>query len=115
MRFRAFTTGKFEPLQSDQRTIFYRVAQEALTNAAKHSQASLVRVSILKLRGAIQMEIQDNGKSFELGRVLQSPKNKGLGLLSMRERVEMVGGTFAVESAPGRGTTIRAKIPFGKA
>jgi len=45
--------------------------------------------------------------------VLSTPGNKGLGLLGMRERVEMVGGRFAVESSPGEGTTIRAEIPFG--
>ena len=58
------------------------------------------------------MEIKDNGKSFEVERVLPARRNKRLGLLGMRERVEMVGGRFAVESAPGKGTTIRAQIPF---
>jgi len=72
-----------------------------------------VKVSIQKLRDAIRMEIKDNGKSFQVQGVLPTRRNKGLGLLGMRERVEMVGGRFAVESSPGKGTTIRADIPFG--
>jgi signal transduction histidine kinase len=72
-----------------------------------------VTVSIRKLRGVICMEVQDDGKSFEVQGLSSTKKNKGLGLLGMRERVEMVGGRFAVESSPGRGTTIRAEIPFG--
>ena len=61
------------------------------------------------------MEIKDDGKSFQVEHVLHAKGNKQLGLLGMRERVEMVGGTFCVESEPGKGTTIRVEIPFGKA
>ncbi len=112
VHFTSFTRGWTELLDSDKRTVLYRVAQEALTNVAKHAQASLVKVSIRKRRGVIRMEVQDNGKSFEVRGVLSAKRNKGLGLLGMRERVEMVGGRFAVESSPGKGTTIRAEIPF---
>ena len=59
------------------------------------------------------MKIKDNGKSFQVERTLHGKGNKQrLGLLGMRERVEMVGGTFCVESAPGLGTTVRVEIPF---
>ena len=58
------------------------------------------------------MEIKDNGKAFHVKRVLLARRNRRLGLLGMRERVEMVDGRFTVESAPGKGTTIRAQIPF---
>jgi signal transduction histidine kinase len=112
LHFTSFTRGRIEQLDSAKRTVLYRVAQEALVNVAKHAQASLVNVSIRKLRGVICMEVEDNGKSFDVQRVLSAKRNKGLGLLGMRERVEMVGGRFAVESAPGQGTTIRAEIPF---
>jgi signal transduction histidine kinase len=61
------------------------------------------------------MEVADNGRSFQVQRVLSSRTNKRLGLLGMRERVEMVGGSFAIESAPGRGTTLRAQMPFKRA
>ena len=60
----------------------------------------------------IRMEIKDNGKGFEVDRVRFAKRHKQLGLLGMRERVELVGGSFAVVSAPGQGTTTRAQIPF---
>ena len=112
IQFTSFTRGRTEQLDSVKRTVLYRVAQEALANVARHAQATLVKVSIQKLRDAIRMEIKDNGKSFQVQGVLPTRRNKGLGLLGMRERVEMVGGRFAVESSPGKGTTIRAEIPF---
>jgi len=111
IRFKA--SAAVEQLNSDKRTVLYRVAQEALTNVAKHAQAGLVEVRIQTLQGVVRMEIHDNGKSFQVARVLLARKIKRLGLLGMRERVEMVGGSFAVESAPGKGTTIRAQIPIG--
>ena len=97
-----------------QRTVLFRVAQEALTNVARHAQASRVEVSIQKLPDGICMKIKDDGKSFQVERVLNAKGSKRLGLLGMRERVEMVGGTFCVESAPGKGTTIKVEIPFAK-
>jgi len=106
--------AEVEKLDNAKRTVLYRVAQEALTNVARHAQASRVDVSIRKLPGAARMEIKDNGKSFEAQRVMQSKRNTRLGLIGMRERLEMVGGSFGVESAPGKGTTIRAQIPFTK-
>jgi len=113
VHFTRFTRDRTELLDGDKRTVLYRVVQEALINVAKHAQAGHVAVSIRKLRGFIRMEVQDDGKSFEVPGVLSAERNKGLGLLGMRERVEMVGGRFTVESSPGKGTTIRAEIPFG--
>ena len=101
-----------EKLAGDKRTVLYRVAQEALTNVVRHARASLVNVSIEKLRDGICMKIRDNGKSFQVERVLHAKKNKRLGVLGMRERMEMIGGSFNIESAPGKGTTISAQIPF---
>jgi signal transduction histidine kinase len=112
VHFTSFTRGRTEQLDAAKRTVLYRVVQEALINVAKHAHASLVNVNIRKLRGVIRMEVQDNGKSFEVQRMLSAQRSRGLGLLGMRERVEMVGGRFTVESAPGQGTTIRAEIPF---
>ena len=92
-------------------TLLYRVAQEALTNVARHAKASQVEVSILNLEGVVCMEIKDNGQGFELDATSGAKKNKRLGLLGMKERVEMAGGTFRVESAPGKSTTVRVEIP----
>ena len=104
-----------EQLDGNQRTILYRVAQEALTNVSRHAHASRVEVIIQQVAKGICMKITDNGKSFEVERVLNARGQKRLGLLGMRERVEMVGGHFGVESVPGTGTTITALIPIGKA
>jgi len=112
VHFSAFAA--VEQLDSDKRTVLFRVAQEAFTNVAKHAQASLVTVRIRRLPGVVRMEIHDNGRSFQVARVLLAKRVNRLGLLGMRERVEMVGGSFTVESAPGNGTTIRAQIPFGR-
>jgi len=101
-----------EQLNSTQRTVLYRVAQSALSNVEKHAKAGAVKVSISKLQSSIRLEIHDNGKSFEMERVLFAKRHKRLGLLGSRERVEMVGGKFGVESAPGQGTTVSAEIPI---
>ena len=112
IHFTTFTPGRIKQLNNATRTVFYRVAQEALTNVARHAKASLVEVSLQKLPGAICLKIKDNGKSFRVRHVLHPKRNKRLGLLGMRERLEMVGGTFSIESARGKGTTVRARIPL---
>jgi PAS domain S-box-containing protein len=111
--FTSFTPGRVEGLDNVRRTVLYRVAQEALTNVARHAQASQVKVILRRLQGAIRMEIKDDGRSFQAQRMLSATNHKRLGLLCMRERIEMVGGTFSVKSKSGQGTTIRAEVPFG--
>jgi signal transduction histidine kinase len=101
-----------EQLNGTQRTVLYRVAQSALTNVEKHARASAVKFSISKLPKTVLMEIHDNGKSFKVERVLLAQRYKRLGLLGSRERVEMIGGKFGIESLPGKGTTISAEIPI---
>ena len=101
-----------ERLNSTKRTVLYRVAQAALANIAQHAQANRIKVHIKKIASAVCMEVNDDGISFEVSRVLLAKTNKRLGLIGMRERVEMVGGIFKVKSAPGKGTTIQANIPF---
>jgi signal transduction histidine kinase len=103
-----------EELDIAKRTVLFRVAQEALTNVARHAHACRVEVTFKKFHSAAHMEIKDDGRSFQVERTLNAKGNKRLGLLGMRERVEMVGGTFCVESAPGKGTAIEVKIPFAK-
>jgi PAS domain S-box-containing protein len=93
------------------RTAFYRIAQEALVNVAKHAKASAVEILIESLDGCISMEISDNGLGFELDGHQASKKKGRLGLVGMRERAEMIGATFSVASAPGAPTTIRVAAP----
>lgn len=104
-----------EKLNAAQRTVLYRVAQEALTNVARHARASRVEVTIRKEGKSVYMEVSDDGKSFQVQPVLLARGSKRLGLLGMRERVEMVGGSFQIESVPGMGTKIIALIPVTKA
>jgi signal transduction histidine kinase len=115
IHFTTFTSSRIKQLSNATRTVLYRVLQEALTNVARHAQAGFVDVNIEKLPNAICLKIKDNGKSFNVERVLHSKGNGRLGLLGMRERLEMVGGRFDIESVPGTGTTIQAQIPLGKA
>lgn len=103
-----------EQLDTTRRTVLFRVAQEALNNVSSHAQASQVKVIIEKSGNGISMKIIDDGKSFEVQRVLQARKIKRLGLLGMRERLDMIGGHLDIESAPGKGTTLKAQIPFGR-
>jgi len=109
IRLTAFTG--IETLKGDKRTMLYRVAQEALTNVGRHAKASLVKVNIREIDGGIQMDVHDNGKSFDVDRVLSARTNKRLGLLGMRERIEMVGGTLVIQSTPGEGTLVCVQIP----
>jgi signal transduction histidine kinase len=104
-----------ETIDTARRTALYRVAQEALTNVARHAHASRVEVAIEQLPDSICMKITDNGRSFQAERVLNAKVRGRLGLLGMRERLEMVGGRFDIKAAPGKGTTVLAQIPFGKA
>ena len=107
------SAAKIDNLDASGRTVLFRVAQEALINVDRHAHASRVEVRVQKLPDGICMTINDDGKSFEVQRVLHAKGNKRLGLLGMRERLEMVGGHFDVESIPGKGTTVTAQIPNG--
>ena len=109
IHFKAF--AEIEQLNSAKRTVLFRVAQAALANVAQHSKATLVEITIRKLSKFVCMEIHDNGKAFDVERVLLAKMNEHLGLIGMRERVEMVGGTYGITSSPGHGTTICVQLP----
>jgi PAS domain S-box-containing protein len=115
IRFTTVASDRLKQIDHAARTVFYRVAQEALTNVARHAEAGAVEVSLQKLPSAFALTVKDDGKSFQADGVLHAKAHKRLGLLGMRERVEMVGGNLRIESAPGSGTTIRAEIPFANA
>jgi len=99
-----------EELDIAKRTVLFRVAQEALTNVSRHAHAGRVEIDIRKVPAGVGMKIKDDGRSFSVERQL-AKGSKRLGLLGMRERVEMVGGVFCIESAPGKGTTVMVEIP----
>ena len=93
--------------------VIYRVLQEALNNIAKHSKALVVVLYLRKAKQAIQLVIRDSGQGFDLEEVSSRKGSaKGLGLDSMRERAELSGGFFSIESRKGAGTVIRATWPL---
>lgn len=95
--------------------VLYRVLQEALNNVAKHSGANMVTISLAKKDNTIQLAIEDNGCGFDVdeARSVESSK-RGFGLGSMKERTELSGGTFVINSAKGRGTFVLASWPYNE-
>ncbi len=93
-------------------TIF-RVVQEGLANIAKHSKASRVWLSLLRKGRLIELVIRDDGCGFDLRNVVALEESqRGIGLSSMKERTERIGGTFSIDSETGKGTTLRASWPL---
>ena len=88
-------------------TCLYRVVQESLRNVSRHAQASAVHLILREDEQEITLSIQDDGQGFKVDGLL----SRGLGFVSMRERVRLVGGTLLVESQPGHGTTVKVSIP----
>ena len=107
------TIGLEEKLPPQIETAFYRIVQEALNNIAKHAQADRVEVSLMKRDSRIHASIRDNGKGFDLDKVLhpESPE-RGFGLAGIQERVSLLGGQMDIQSRPGFGTLIHVEIPY---
>ncbi len=95
-------------LDNDMALTFLRVVQESLHNIAKHSAATEVHVDVTGASGELTLTVRDDGAGFD---VQQSKAAPGLGLISMRERVHLIGGEFAIDSAPGAGTRIWVRVP----
>jgi signal transduction histidine kinase len=94
------------------KTCVYRVVQEALHNAEKHSLAARVKVSVRQYPGRLVAEIEDNGCGFALDQQGRPARSTGLGLLGMRERAAIAGGSLTIDSSPGRGTRVVLLIPL---
>jgi len=90
----------------------YRIAQEAMGNAATHGAARHVDVRVVRSNGLVVLTVTDDGKGFDANRI---GGVRGLGLINMRERARQLNGTFELTSEPGRGTTVRVTIPFRRA
>jgi two-component system sensor histidine kinase UhpB len=91
----------------------FRVAQEALTNIVRHAQARTVEVNLRWAQGALELEVRDDGRGFDVAAARRrATQGASQGLLSMQERVALVEGTLEIDSAPGTGTTVRARIPL---
>ena len=104
-------SNRLDPVRS---TALFRVAQEALTNVARHARAGAVTIDLRVIRASVRMEVRDDGRSFDVNRMGRSRRNRHLGLLGMQERMDMVGGAFSISSSPRGGTIVRAEVPFGR-
>ena len=94
-------------------TTCFRVAQEALTNVIRHAQAHVVDVELSAASGTLQLVVHDDGRGFDVSAARKRAAHGGSqGLLSMQERVALAGGDLEIDSAPGRGTTVRARLPL---
>jgi len=99
-------------LAPQEETALYRIAQEALTNVAKHAQAHNVSVLLDERNGATILIVEDDGKGFDAEAVLHSGPHAGrLGLLGMQERASLIGGRLTIESRPGAGTAGVVEVP----
>jgi signal transduction histidine kinase len=96
------------PLPPDISLCLYRVLQEALHNSAKHSGGRNFEVRLWGMSGEIHLTIRDSGAGFDSEAAKES---RGLGLVSMEERLKLLKGTFSIESQTKRGTTIHARVP----
>jgi PAS domain S-box-containing protein len=93
--------------------VIYRVMQEALTNAAKHSNTNMIRISLRKVGKNIELEVEDQGCGFDVEQVSNSENSlSGYGLEGMRERAEICGGSFSLVSNPQKGTRIKVNLPL---
>ncbi len=91
----------------------YRIAQEGLSNVAKHAEAKTVSMRLVRTNGVVRLDIEDNGRGFEIEKIRSdSVRGYKLGLLSMKERAELLNGTCRIESVPGKGTKVRVEIPL---
>jgi len=87
----------------------YRIVQECLHNIIKHSGAEAARVELIGTDNEVRLRVSDSGIGFDIG---SQTLKKGLGLISMRERLRLVGGTVSIDSRPSKGTQVYAKVPF---
>jgi len=107
VRVKVAAEGVSEDLPEEHKTCVYRVVQEALHNCVQHSEASMVRVTVRQDPDRLWLAIQDDGKGFD------THMERGMGLLGMEERVSHLGGTFSVESQPGKGAILGIVLPLG--
>jgi two-component system, NarL family, sensor histidine kinase UhpB len=99
------TEGDFSDLDDDVQLVVYRVAQEALSNAARHSGAARIDVTLWRSEAGAELEVADDGRGFPFDR-----SERGLGIAGMRERALLVGGELTIESRPDQGTTVRLSV-----
>jgi two-component system, NarL family, sensor kinase len=110
LEVRVLYEGPDERLPPDLETLVYRFVQEGVTNAARHAGAPLVEVELRREVTGVTIEVRDQGRGFALN-AERPADSRGFGLRGLRDRVQLFGGQLVVDSAPGRGTVVRAEVP----
>jgi signal transduction histidine kinase len=93
-------------------TALYRVTQEALTNVRKHAQTIAVDIELERLEDAIRLQVRDQGRGFDATASFDGGLGERVGLSSMRERIELVGGILQIQSEEGAGSFVIARVPL---
>jgi signal transduction histidine kinase len=88
-------------------TAVYRIVQEAINNAVKHSGSEKIHVTVVDAEDVVSVTVRDEGRGFDPG-----VQARGFGLIGMRERVQSLGGRLALESSPGTGATVSVRLPI---
>jgi chemotaxis family two-component system sensor kinase Cph1 len=96
-------------LPAEVETVLYRITQEAMTNIVKHADARLVRVHLSRVGNDVTLVVQDDGRGFDPDGVREG----SVGLIGMRERIALLGGSLMIESTEGAGTMLTAEVPIG--
>lgn len=92
-------------------TVLFRVAQEALNNALRHSQASEIKIGLTRYSGELVLKVKDDGNGFDAAKLMQDPA-ESFGLYGMSERLSLVNGSLKISSKPGKGSIVRARVPI---
>jgi signal transduction histidine kinase len=100
-----------ERVAAEVETCLYRIVQEALTNIARHAEATRCWVYVQRLPHTVLLTVEDDGKGFEPGGLVRGDGGRGLGLLGIEERVSGFRGSFRIEAAPGKGTRLTVELP----
>lgn len=106
-----FTGGRLGRLPAEAELALYRIVQEALSNVAKHAEASRVEVRLTRTGGRLRLMIEDDGNGFDV-EAIRGSRESGLGLFGMEERLALIGGILKVESTVGGGTRVSADVPL---
>ena len=106
------TRGKIRRLPPDLEMVLFRVIQEAVSNIARHASARNARVTVYFKKNKVSVSVADDGQGFDVVEALSSARGlRGFGLLSVKERIELVDGTSNIKSQPGKGTEISFEVP----
>jgi signal transduction histidine kinase len=106
------TSGDGKALQQEYNVLMFQAARELLVNVVKHSRARQVALELIKSQDKVQVQVRDDGVGFDASQAMLTPeKTLGFGLFSVRERIHLLGGVFAIESQPGHGTCVTLTLP----